>query len=252
MKIVFIGAGNLASSVAPALQKAGQHIIQIYSRTTASAQQLATILNCDFTTSADSIRQDADIYIYAITDKNYPIDIVGSRQALHLLTSGSVPYTALRGAQHAGIFYPFQTFSKVQPVSNFQDVPILIEASDNQSLLKTEELAHCLSEKIYKSTSESRARLHLAGVLANNFTNCLYALANEQLEKADLPFDILLPLIDETDHKVHLTTQRQAQTGPARRGDTDVMQKQLNLMPQELKEIYTIMSDNIIKNSNKL
>ena len=42
MKIVFVGAGNLATNVARALKDAGHEITQVYSRTQASADALAS------------------------------------------------------------------------------------------------------------------------------------------------------------------------------------------------------------------
>ena len=43
MKVIFIGAGNLATNLAKALLQAGHDIIQVYSRTMESAQALATL-----------------------------------------------------------------------------------------------------------------------------------------------------------------------------------------------------------------
>ena len=42
----------------------------------------------------------------------------------------------------------------------------------------------------------------------------MYALAADLLEKYNLPFDVMLPLIDETARKVHELAPRDAQTGP--------------------------------------
>ncbi|MBQ9705498.1 MAG: DUF2520 domain-containing protein [Paludibacteraceae bacterium] len=246
-RIVFIGAGNLAVSLSGALQRAGHSLLQVYSRTEASARALAGRLGCEWTVSSEGVRPDAEVYIYALRDTAYPFHVpVSVPSALHLLTSGSVPFASLSGAARAGVLYPFQTFSKEQPVEDFSEVPILVEAADAASLEQARTLARSVSHCVFDSTPESRARLHLAGVLANNFANCLYALAGEQLQKAGLPFDILLPLIDETARKVHTLSPREAQTGPAVRGDKTVMDRQLLLLPDErLRTIYRILSENI-------
>ncbi len=247
MTIVFIGAGNLATSFSAALQHVGHSILQVYSRTDVSAHTLAMQLDCPYTTKWDDIRPDADIYIYALSDTCYPLQTVAQGRGIHLLTSGSISYTALQGAQHAGVFYPFQTFSKTRPLTDFSSIPVLIEASDSGTLNSLQKMAESLSAKAYVSNLDMRSRLHLAGVMANNFTNCLYALAEEQLQQAGLPFEILLPLIDETAAKVHILSPRQAQTGPARRADRIVIQKQLELLNDEkVRQLYCILSDNII------
>lgn len=250
MKIVLIGAGNLASSLAPALKRAGHTIPQVYSRTLESASLLAEKVGaqplCDFAL----IRSDADVYIYALRDEVYKLMPAFDCRpdAVHLLTSGSVPYTDLKESAHRGVMYPFQSFSKSKPQTDFSSVPVMIEGEDERAVSIIRILAESISGKVYDSTPQSRVRLHLAGVLANNFTNCMYALAEEQLRDAGLPFDILLPLIDETAAKVHFLSPREAQTGPASRHDFEVMKRQLLLLPdEEQRSIYTLVSENIIK-----
>ena len=49
MKIVLIGAGNVATHLGIALQKAGCLVLQVYSRTEESASVLAARLSADYT-----------------------------------------------------------------------------------------------------------------------------------------------------------------------------------------------------------
>ena len=46
MKVVFIGAGNLATQLSVSMQRAGYDIMQVYSRTEESASVLAGRLGC--------------------------------------------------------------------------------------------------------------------------------------------------------------------------------------------------------------
>ena len=80
----------------------------------------------------------------------------------------------------------------------------------------------------------------------------MYALAAELLEKYQLPFDVMLPLIDETARKVHTLEPRQAQTGPAVRYDENVINRHLQLLADNprLQEIYKILSESIHKSTN--
>jgi predicted short-subunit dehydrogenase-like oxidoreductase (DUF2520 family) len=57
----------------------------------------------------------------------------------------------------------------------------------------------------------------------------------------------MLPLIDETARKVHGLHPHDAQTGPAIRGDENVMGKHLAMLSDdpEVKEIYRIISNSI-------
>ena len=61
MKIVFIGAGNLATHLSAALRAGGHDIVQIYSRTMASASALAARVGAEPTDSIDSVCRDADV-----------------------------------------------------------------------------------------------------------------------------------------------------------------------------------------------
>lgn len=247
--IVMIGAGNLACSLSHVLKVAGHKLLQVYSRHLVNAQQLATTVGATATDSWQEIEPDADVYIYSLVDEAYKYvpELAVKHDAVHLLTSGSVDYQALTYVQHRGVLYPFQTFSKLRPITDFSSVPVLIEGEDKLAKDVAQNIADSISKRVYYCTAENRARLHLAGVLANNFTNCMYALAEEQLKKADLPFDILLPLIDETANKVHQLAPRKAQTGPAIRGDKDILKKQEGLLEtEEDKLLYRLISENII------
>ena len=69
------------------------------------------------------------------------------------------------------------------------------------------------------------------------------------LEKKGLPFDVMLPLLDETARKVHELHPKDAQTGPAVRGDQNVMQAQAALLEGTTKEIYELLSQSIQEHS---
>ena len=96
-------------------------------------------------------------------------------------------------------------------------------------------------------TSGQRRYLHLAAVFACNFANHMYALSSHILEKQGIPFEVMLPLIDETAGKVHELSPTQAQTGPAVRYDENVISKHLEMLADEesLQELYEKISKSI-------
>jgi hypothetical protein len=84
-------------------------------------------------------------------------------------------------------------------------------------------------------------------VFACNFVNHCYEISSGILNKNDIPFDVMLPLIDETAKKVHEMKPKDAQTGPAVRYDENVISRQMQLLngtPLN-KEIYQLMSKSI-------
>ena len=250
-RIVLIGAGNVATHLGLALHAKGCEIVQVYSRTEVSASELAERLHVPYTVSLEEVTVDADLYIVAIKDavlqEVISTLVKGREDALFVHTAGSIPMDVWKtSARRYGVLYPMQTFSKLRMV-DFLSVSFFVEASGCEELALLKELAGLLSPKVYEATSEQRRYLHLSAVFACNFTNHMYALSASLLEKQGLPFDAMLPLIDETARKIHELPPAQAQTGPAIRRDQNVMDKHLAMLSEEpvMREIYEKISKNI-------
>ena len=251
MKIVMIGAGNLATNLGKALLDSGNDILQVYSRTLRSASGLAGLLGGSPVTDFGSISNDADVYIVSVRD-NVIADIVpklcrGREEKVFLHTAGSVPMSLFEGmALHFGVLYPMQTFSKSK-LLNFNEIPCFVEGNDDFAFETVNSLAGSISSKVYLLNSEARKHLHLAAVFACNFVNHCYSISSDILAKHDIPFDVMLPLIDETARKVHVMSPKEAQTGPAIRYDQNVIRMQSDMLRNNplIKQIYEYMSVSI-------
>ena len=249
--IVLIGAGNVATQFAYALENAGLQIIQVYSRTAESAEKLANELYTDFTTNTKQIVQDADLYVISVMDDAVGLltDELNFRDKLVVHTSGSLPMDILKEvSKNFGVFYPLQTFSKTRK-ADFKSIPICIEAntSDNENLLL--DLGSSISENVQRIKSEKRKTLHLAAVFACNFPNFMYTIAEQILSNNKLDFKLLKPLIEETAAKVQSIDPIDAQTGPAKRSDSKIMDQHLDLLNDSpgFKDIYKLISSEIQK-----
>jgi predicted short-subunit dehydrogenase-like oxidoreductase (DUF2520 family) len=76
----------------------------------------------------------------------------------------------------------------------------------------------------------------------------MYTMAAELLKSTHIPFSALLPLIDETAAKIRTLAPKDAQTGPAKRGDENVMAHHVALLPNdEMRQIYQLLSEQIKK-----
>lgn len=251
MKIVWIGAGNLATQLGEALHRAGHETLQVFSRTMASAEALAGRLGCLATDDCDAVVPSADVYIFSVKDGVLEglVSRIAPRtgDALCLHTAGSMPMDVFRGHAHRyGVLYPMQTFSKDCPV-DFKEIPVFVEASAPDVFAQTEQLARSVSDRVKEMSTERRRRLHLAAVFACNFVNHCYALAADVLGRDGIPFDVMWPLIDETARKVHRLPPVEAQTGPAVRYDRNVMDRQCAMLDgePERKALYEMMSRSI-------
>ncbi len=253
-RIVFIGAGNLATRLALELKRNNFNIIQVYSRTIESAKLLSEKISTSFTNNLNDIIIDADLYFIAVSD-NAIKDIlqkINFNNKLIVHTSGSIAIEILKKySDNYGVFYPLQTFSKTRDI-NFNFVPVCIEANNTENISILNELAKQISEKVYEINSEQRKYLHLAAVFSCNFVNHLYSLSDNILDKKNIPFEILKPLIIETANKIIDNKPHDVQTGPAIRKDKNVIDEHLKLLSDfpEIKEIYKILSNNIINFNN--
>ena len=250
MDIVMIGSGNLATQLSLALKDAGNHIVQVYSRTETHANELASKIGCSYTNNIDEITEKADVYIISVKDDAISniAEIVGKKAKKGLLvhTAGSINMDVLKGnTQHYGVLYPMQTFSKNRRV-DFKSIPCFLEASDEETLKTIRQLAKSVSDHVVLADSAKRKKIHLAAVLACNFTNHCYRLAEKVLQEEQIDFNLFLPLIDETAKKVSVLSPKHAQTGPMMRWDTGVMNMQIDLLSDErTKQIYRLMAESI-------
>ncbi|WP_101689000.1 Rossmann-like and DUF2520 domain-containing protein [Dysgonomonas massiliensis] len=256
MKIVFIGAGNVATHLASAMDSTGFEIIQIFSQTIESAKALSEKLSKKpiYTNQIDQIDNRADLYIFSIKDSalQQVVSQIKPNSGIWIHTAGSMSIDLFRGyANRFGVIYPLQTFSKNKQV-DWTNIPIFLEASDIDTLDVLKSVAGQLSKSVYELSSDKRKYVHLTGVFACNFTNYMYSASADILQQAGLPFEVALPLIDETCAKVHTLSPKEAQTGPAIRFDENVMNRHIDLIEDaKLKEIYRLISEKIHENHLK-
>ena len=256
MKLVILGAGNVATHLIRALHDAGHEILAVYSRTLAHASEVATPIGAVATSCVKSL-PSAEAYILSVKDDALPMllsELIDAHpDALCLHTAGSIPLSVYEGiVSRGGVLYPMQTFSKSVPVE-FQKLPLYIEATDGETLAVVRKIALSLSENVTELSSADRKYLHLAAVFACNFTNHCYALAEDIMAKVNLPFSDLLPLIQATTQKLTTTPPAKGQTGPAVRQDFSVMSAQAALLSDDaLKQsIYKLLSESIMRKASE-
>lgn len=258
MRIVIIGAGNVATHFALALSQAGMPPTQIWSRTMESAQTLAERVGCRATNCLDDIIADADACIISVKDR-YVRDIADRvcrerPKTVFMHTSGSVGMDVFDGLNdNCGVLYPMQTFSKDKAL-DFKKIPCFVEGNNEASRETIMKLASTISDNVHYMTSDDRKWLHLAAVFACNFSNACYVVADGILRRNGLDFTVLRPLIEETVSKLGTLAPIDAQTGLAVRGDQNIMDSQAAMLAdnESLQKLYIKMSEIIAQQqSNK-
>lgn len=252
IEVVILGFGNVGQHLYNAFMHSNQvKVIQVYNRT---VSVFSSEMVSNYTTSLSNIKK-ADIYIIAIPDDAISdfSEKLSIRKQLVVHTSGSVGMNELSGNNRKGIFYALQTFSAATDV-DFNEIPICIEAESEADVKTLVKLGEAISEKVVVINSQQRRKLHLAAVFVNNFVNHLYHISAEILDKNNLDFDLLKPLITETAKKVLVLSPSEAQTGPALRNDQKTIEKHLSLLTEmrapdgintNLAELYQLITKNI-------
>lgn len=251
LEIVIIGSGNVARHLINAFSKSRSvSVAQVFARDAAAVSDLIAL---DKITSDFNQLQEVPLYLIAVSDKaiaevSSKIPFAGKIVA-H--TSGSLSITEMDAKNTRASFYPVQTFSKEKAV-DFSQIPICVEIEDAAQFPTLETLAESLSGKIFELDSRQRKALHAAAVFSCNFVNHLYQIAEEICQENHIPFEILQPLVLETAQKITQLSPAEAQTGPAKRNDTNTIEAHLALLDNDKAALYEILTQSIIDHVQKL
>ena len=254
MRISFIGAGRVAHHLVHALKQRHQ-IIQIYSQGFVHAQKLATEVKAEAVHTFAELSAEIDVLIIAVSDSAIS-DVIQHvhtylPNTLIVHTSGSTDIEKLTKVHaRAGVFYPLQTFSLEREI-DWYSTPLFIEATHLTDLNTLLQLANELSQRVYQYNSAQRLSLHLAAVFACNFSNYCYDMAKQIVDAKQVDFSLLYPLIIETAQKALQAEPRNMQTGPAMRGDENIIAMHAQMLQQDqrpdLQAVYHLLSEQILK-----
>ena len=255
-RAVIIGSGNLAEALARAVAGSRTKPVQVFARNAERGRAVAALAGTQWTDDPAQLAA-ADIYLISVSDTQIGAiaENLDFGNAIVAHTAGSVSLNVLPDRlSHRGVFYPLQTFTAGRRI-DFRQVPLLIEGEHPDTAAALRLLASELSDSVYEVSEQQRAQLHLAAVFACNFTNHMYAIAQELLAEKGLPPQLIGPLISETAAKaLGCPSAAAVQTGPARRGDRQTQQKHLGLLEghPQLQELYQKISTEIWETSKKI
>lgn len=247
-KVCLIGAGNVATHLGKAFCHSCD-VVQVLSRTEASARRLSDMMggSCEAITDVAKLRREADLYVVSVTDDSVA-DIAretGDFGGVWVHTSGSVPASVFAGLKKQyGVLYPLQTFTRDVEVA-MREVPFFVEGNTGETAEYISRIASLISDRVEIADSERRKKLHLAAVFACNFANQMWAEADDILHESGLSVGYLMPLLKATLAKIEYVSPKEAMTGPARRGDIEVMKAQMAQLDGIRRDIYQLISSRI-------
>lgn len=249
MNIVIVGTGNTATVLGKKILAAGHSIVQVYGRNPLSAGNLAYELSSKAVSKPEDLDTSADIFILAVSDhalESLALQLkLPGKLLLH--TAGAVSLDVLKpSGADAGVLYPLQSMRS--ELQRLPPVPFAVDGDSDVTRSRVFDFASTISDQVFYADDLERARLHLAAVVVNNFTNHLLALTQEFCSREGIEFDYLLPLITETVARLEHTSAAAAQTGPAVRADKGTMARHLLLLHHhpQLKTLYKVLSESIM------
>jgi predicted short-subunit dehydrogenase-like oxidoreductase (DUF2520 family) len=250
MNAVIIGSGNVATTMVRLMLLKGINVSQVYSRNETSAKELNKIYAVPCTSKVEEIVNDADFYLLCISD-----DALNENLSyLHRLNDKPVYHTAAAVSKEVlkpisdyyGVMYPLQSLRK--EMKDLPEVPFLLDANNDKALQLAISIVEKIGDGFAIANDEERLKIHLAAVMVNNFTNHLFALAEEYCKTEKLEFELLKPLIALTAQRILNSSPAKMQTGPAVRKDHITIEKHLKILNKhpDLKQLYLTMSNSII------
>jgi len=235
-RYVIVGIGNLAWHLERMLIASGANPVMMNSGMNANSSPAASFESMDLHDS-----------IVFLTVRDAFIGSMANhfRKAFLVHCSGGMPLDVLPKNRSA-VLWPLQTFTKGVEMK-YDHIPFIIE-SENPGLRDELVLRFSpVSDKVVAMNSEMRRKVHLAAVVAQNFSNRMIAEADMILCGTGYDYTLLLPLLSESLRKLEWVNPIDAQTGPAVRGDFEVLNSHLKMCDGDegLKELYRLISERI-------
>lgn len=248
-KVTIIGTGNIATWFTLTLSKKNIQILQIYDRDIVKSTKLATQCHANPIDKLNLLSNEADLFLFAIKDDCLAtlLQDVPFKMPLAIHTAGSLSQSIFKNyAERYGIIYPYQSINKKIEIDHLI-VPLAIEGNNSETTEILFQFAQCFSSTVYKIDEQQRFAMHIAAIFGNNFTNALYSISYKILKDNNIDWNIILPLLEETCSKIKKIEPKEAQTGPAKRGDEKIIESHCNyLKDKEIQDIYRILSQYII------
>jgi predicted short-subunit dehydrogenase-like oxidoreductase (DUF2520 family) len=245
MKISVVGAGNVGTTLAVLLKRAGHTITGVASRTAAGAARAGELLGVPHGIYPSEFTREADVTFLTVPDRAIagvcaqiaacdgfrPGSVVIHTSGAH---SSDLLAPARNGGSRALSFHPLQSFAG--PAAGIANLPgsfVTIEG-DEGALQTARQLASDLSCQTLEIPTESKALYHAAACMVCNYFVTLVDLGLQMLEAAGIKREeglpAIRPLVECTLQNILRSGPAQALTGPIARGDSGTVQSHLELM----------------------
>ncbi|HMW39121.1 MAG: DUF2520 domain-containing protein [Saprospiraceae bacterium] len=255
--VVVIGSGKLAGHLVPYLHYSGIRILQIMGRTAGSAKPLADSVGAQFIIDSTKIDAKAECALLLVNDDaigsvSQELSSILSNQCLMIHCSGSQrPDIISSFFEHRAVLWPLMSFNPGVLIP-WEQVPFFIQG-DQYAIDVILRTTQHLGLSTYLADQKTMSSVHLAAVFSNNFSNFNLIISEMILKKTGIPLEVLQPIMMQMVQKAFEAGPENTQTGPARRGDRQIVEKQHSFLEEEIPEaadLYLKISKSIIQHFN--
>lgn len=250
MTYTLIGTGNTAWFLSTKLAAAGHICAGIFARNLKNAELLANAINSKAYSLNVTAIPETDCCIIAVSD--YAIANVAAQlkfeNTVVIHSAGAIDINILTTTSNKyGVLWPIYSIVK-NNLPEERNIPSVWEASDPDTASVIHTIAQSYTDVIFQADSTKRKWLHLTAVMSNNFTNHLFAISEKLCEEQQLPFSLLLPIIQQSIQRLNTNSAFSQQTGPAKRNDNVIIAKHLEMLDNhpEWQKLYDDISRSIM------
>jgi predicted short-subunit dehydrogenase-like oxidoreductase (DUF2520 family) len=245
--IVIVGSGNMAHALGNLFSNS-HNIVQVVSRNHKTGNSLAKKLKSVYSKSVKDINTQADFYFLCVPDDEINKVSKSLKHVNGILVHHSGSRT-LKEIAHGpkAVIYPFLSVNKLTDL-NKKESPVLYQASGKRELFLVKQLLNGFKFKPEETSDTMRAKLHLAAVFVNNFTNHLYYQSEKIAGANKKTRDMLVLLAQQSLHNFKSGKTKENQSGPARRKDINTVKNHLQLLKNDRKihDIYVSITQSIL------
>lgn len=260
-----VGAGRVGRTFLRLLaERKDIEIGCVASSTQASASSAVAEVGTGRAVASISEMAPADVWFLTVPDSRIAEVAEKISQAIKLnIKKGIYPVAIHCSGYHAAsVMMPLAALGwrlvSAHPMLSFADPEVSAERfpgtwcgveGDESGVAEVEALLEKLKARPFRVSSEGKVLYHAAAVFTNNFTTVLQAIALEAWEAAGVPEEaareLNATLLKSTHENIERLGPAEALTGPAARGDADVVREQGRIVSEwdaDAGQLYEILS----------
>jgi predicted short-subunit dehydrogenase-like oxidoreductase (DUF2520 family) len=252
MTYSIIGTGNMAWFLVKRLKTAGHHCDGIWGRNSVTMKALAAEMNVNSYKGLNDI-SDGEVDICFVTVPDHEIanvtENLSFEKTVLVHTAGSMELEMLsKHATDCAVLWPVYSITKSN-IPDHRNIPAAWEANTAKAKRYISTMGHSITDNLFETDIDKRKWLHLSAVIGNNFINHLVAVCEQICADKDLPIEALQPILNQTYEHLRGAKAKDVQTGPAIRGDKEVLDRQVALLKKnpEWQNIYKAITSSIEK-----